>query len=193
MKIHCIVTGVLEENCYVVNEDPTQAVVVDPGDNAPDLLGFLREKGLTPGLILLTHAHRDHTGALVALQQAYGTPVAIHRGDDGLLRGNVPAVDAVQFVEGQDVLEICDLAIRVLHTPGHSWGSCCYLIDDCLFSGDTLFAGSIGRTDFAEGDMEAMRTSLGLLRALPDDTKVFPGHGPATTIGREKAVNPWLR
>lgn len=193
MEIHCLVTGVLEENCYIVNQNDIQAVIVDPGDNAPDLLGFLRSHNLTPELILLTHAHQDHTGALVALQQACGTPVAVHRADNGLLLGNVPEMEAARFVEGDEVLEICDLSIRVLHTPGHSWGSCCYLIDTALFSGDTLFAGSIGRTDFAEGDDAAMRSSLGLLRTLPDDTLVLPGHGPATTIGREKATNPWLR
>lgn len=193
MDIHCLVTGVLEENCYIVSGDGGQAVIVDPGDNAPDLLGFLRQRELTPELILLTHAHHDHTGALVALQQTYGTPVAVHRADNGLLLGSVPQVGAARFVEGEEILKTCGLAIRVLHTPGHSWGSCCYLIDTALFSGDTLFAGSIGRTDFAEGDEEAMRASLNLLRTLPDDTLVLPGHGPASTIGREKAVNPWLR
>lgn len=193
MDIHCIVTGLLQENCYVVSENRSQAVVVDPGDNAPDLLLYLRSRGLTPELILLTHAHQDHTGALVALQQAYNTPVAVHRMDNGLLEGSVPKAEAARFVEGEEVLHVCGLSIRVLHTPGHSWGSCCYLIDDALFSGDTLFAGSIGRTDFEEGDWEAMQASLELLRSLPSSTRVFPGHGPSTTISREKAENPWLR
>lgn len=193
MKIHCVVNGVLEENCYIVTENEAQAVIVDPGDNAPDILDFLRLQRLTPELILLTHAHHDHTGALVALQQAYGTPVAMHRDDNGLLSGNAPEVDAVRFVEGEDVLEACGMTIRVLHTPGHSWGSCCYLIDQILFSGDTLFSGSIGRTDFPEGNWAAMESSLALLKSLPDDTRVYPGHGIPTTIGREKATNPWLR
>ena len=193
MDIHCIVTGMLQENCYVVSAEPGRAVVVDPGDNAPDLILYLKNAGLTPELILLTHAHADHTGALIALQEAYHTPVAVHREDNGLLAGSVPGIEGARFVEGEEVLEICGLAIQVLHTPGHSRGSCCYLVNNALFSGDTLFAGSIGRTDFPEGNWEAMQASLATLRTLPDGTRVYPGHGPATTIGQEKATNPWLR
>ncbi|MBD5560626.1 MAG: MBL fold metallo-hydrolase [Clostridia bacterium] len=193
MQIYRVITGVLEENCYIATQDGAQAVVVDPGDNAPDLIGVLRQQKLEPVLILLTHGHSDHTGALVALQQEFGTPVAVHREENGLLEGSVPALDAARFVEGEEVLETAGLAIRVLHTPGHTWGSCCYLINDVLFSGDTLFAGSIGRTDFPEGSDEAMQESLAVLRSLPDDVQVLPGHGPATSIGREKATNPWLR
>lgn len=193
MQIIRVITGPLEENTYIVSADGSNAVIVDPGDNAPDVIGILRENSLTPQLLLLTHGHFDHTGAITALQQAYGVPVAVHQEDNGLMSGSVPDVQKVRFVSGEDILETAGLRIRVLHTPGHSRGSCCYLINAVLFSGDTLFAGSIGRTDFPESDPEAMRISLRILLELPDRTRVFPGHGPETTIEREKQTNPWLR
>ena len=193
MQIIRVITGQLEENTYIVSEDGANAVIVDPGDNAPDVIGVLKERNLTPVLLLLTHGHWDHTGAITALQQNYGVPVAVHREDNGLMRGSVPDVEQVRFVDGEEVLEMDGLRIQVLHTPGHSRGSCCYLVDGALFAGDTLFAGSIGRTDFPESDPQAMKVSLDILRQLPDKTRVFPGHGPETTIGHEKMTNPWLR
>lgn len=193
MQIIQVVTGQLEENTYIVSADGTDAAVIDPGENAPDLIAALENNHLFPRLILLTHGHWDHTGAITALQETFHVPVAVHQEDNGLMRGTVPNVEEVRFINGEDILETGGMRIQVLHTPGHSRGSCCYLIDDVLFSGDTLFAGSIGRTDFPESSPEAMRVSLRTLRGLPDLTRVFPGHGPETTIGREKKINPWLR
>lgn len=194
MQIICVPTGVLEENTYIVYEQGTgMAVLVDPGDNAPDILGVLREQNLTPALILLTHAHFDHVGAITALQTQFGTPIAVHRNDRGMLEGNVPEIGAVQFVDGEEVLQEGGLDIQVLHTPGHSAGSVCYLVNGVLFSGDTLFQGSIGRTDFPESSPEDMAHSLEILRQLPETTVVYPGHGGPTTIGQERRTNPWMR
>lgn len=194
MQVVCVTTGVLQENAYIVYEEGTgHAVIIDPGDNAPDIIGLLREKKLEPALILLTHGHFDHTGAITAIQDAYGTPVAMHQNDHGLLAGSVPATGAVKFVDGRDTLQGYDLDIQVLHTPGHSAGSVCYLINGCLFSGDTLFKGTIGRTDFPESSPQDMRRSLEILRTLPETTPVYPGHGEPTTIGQERRTNPWLR
>lgn len=194
MQILCLRTGVLEENAYIVfEEDGSDALLVDPGDNAPDILGQLRAHNLTPILILLTHGHFDHVGALRAVQNAYGTPVAMHENDHGMLEGDVPEVGAFRFVHGGAELEGYGFDIQVIHTPGHSAGSVCYLIDGALFSGDTLFEGSIGRTDFPDSSWPDMQRSLNTLKELPETTQVYPGHGDPTTIGKERRTNPWMR
>lgn len=194
MQVICVPTGALEENAYIVYEEGTgRAVLVDPGDNAPDILGILREHDLTPVLILLTHGHFDHIGAISAIQATYDTPVAMHENDHRMLEGNVPWKDAVRFVNGSDVLQGYDLDIQVLYTPGHSAGSVCYLINGELFSGDTLFRGTIGRTDFPDSSPQAMKRSLDILKQLPETTPVYPGHGDPTTIGQERRTNPWMR
>lgn len=194
MQIITVRTGVLQENTYIVfEEDGGKALIVDPGDDAPDILGELRAHNLTPVLILLTHGHHDHIGAITALQSAYGTPIAIHENDRHMLAGSVPQTDMDKFVAGDEILQGYQFDIQVLHTPGHSAGSVCYLINGVLFSGDTLFQGSIGRTDFPDSDPRAMEHSLDILRQLPGVTKVFPGHGAPTTIEQERRTNPWMR
>lgn len=185
-------TGPLQENTYIIYEGEN-AIIVDPGDNAPDLLGLIRSHGLTPVLILLTHAHADHTGAVQALQNDFQTPIAVHEADNGLLKGNVPDVLKVRYLQGREILEGYGFDIEVIPTPGHTAGSVCYLINGVLFSGDTLFRGTIGRTDFPESSWPDMERSLEILRTLPGTTKVFPGHGPSTTIDAERATNPWMR
>lgn len=194
MKIAQIVTGMLQENTYVLNEDEHAALVIDPGDDAPSVIGFLRKQNLEPKLILLTHAHADHIGALDALRAAYPqAALYMHEGDTALLESTVPQTHVDRFFKGDETFHVSGLDIRVLPTPGHTKGGCCYLINGALFSGDTLFEGTIGRTDFPESNWNDMQESLLLLRSLPEDTPVYPGHGNSTTIGREKATNPWMR
>lgn len=194
MKIRKIPVGMLQENCYFVSDENGETAVIDPGDEADRLLGLLQSGGLTPRCILLTHGHFDHVGAAAALAERYHCPVYLHEADRTLparlTGGPLPQTRALH--EG-DELAVGALRFRVLETPGHSAGSVSLLCGDALFSGDTIFAGgSWGRTDFPGGSEPALRTSLRRLAALPPQTRVFPGHGPETTIAAERACDPFM-
>lgn len=194
MKIRKIPVGMLQENCYFVSDENGETAVIDPGDEADRLLGLLQSGGLTPCCILLTHGHFDHVGAAAALAERYHCPVYLHEEDRALparlTGGPLPQTRALH--EG-DELAVGALRFRVLETPGHSAGSVSLLCGDALFSGDTIFAGgSWGRTDFPGGSEPALRTSLRRLAALPPQTRVFPGHGPETTIAAERACDPFM-
>ena len=194
MKIRKIPVGMLQENCYFVSDENGETAVIDPGDEADRLLGLLQSGGLTPCCILLTHGHFDHVGAAAALAERYHCPVYLHEADRALparlTGGPLPQTRALH--EG-DELAVGALRFRVLETPGHSAGSVSLLCGDALFSGDTIFAGgSWGRTDFPGGSEPALRASLRRLAALPPQTRVFPGHGPETTIAAERACDPFM-
>ncbi|OIO95448.1 MAG: hypothetical protein AUK03_05510 [Anaerolineae bacterium CG2_30_64_16] len=208
MILETIVVGALQANCYVCGCARTrQAVVIDPGDNAPAIIEMLGRHNLSLARIVATHAHFDHILAARPLQDATGTPFYLHRGDRPILAsmrqttqawigfdpGNPPQLNG-DLAAGQ-VIEIGDLALEVRLTPGHSPGSVTF-VDHAgrrAFTGDALFAGSIGRTDLPGGEM---KTLLGAIRAqilsLPDDYAVLPGHGPASTVGEERRTNPFL-
>ena len=204
MERMTIQVGTFEVNCSILIENG-KAWIVDPGQEADRILELLKQKNLVPAAILLTHAHFDHIGAVPALQAAYpDLKVCIHKNDAPVLTHamnqlppeyppiarpkNLVELEAGVKLEGLDSLE-------VLETPGHTPGGVCYFFkaDKLLLSGDTLFAGSIGRTDFPGGDMATLVGSLKKLKALPDDTLVVPGHGPFTSIADEKAGNPFLQ
>jgi len=189
----------------VLWQDPQAAWVVDPGAEPETILDFLKKNGLAVGLYFLTHGHIDHISALDPLLAAHPAPVHLHEGDaswafSGLNRFppyvNVPARPAslVPTPTPAPRLAAGGLTAEIVQTPGHSPGCQCLQFADAklLLSGDTLFAGSVGRTDLPGGDGRTLRRSLRLLTVLPDDTLVIPGHGPTTTIGAEKRDNPYL-
>ena len=207
--VTCIVTGAYRENAYLVTDGAGAAAIVDPGEDAPLLLGALRASGSRLAAVLLTHGHLDHIAALPALLAAAPAPVHAAAADAAWCFSARNALEpyepilapppdlAADLAEGA-AIPVGRLRFRVLATPGHSPGSVCLLLEGApgepatLFAGDTLFAGSIGRTDFEGGDDAAMAASLRRLASLPPATRVLSGHGPATTIGRELRVNPYL-
>jgi len=194
----CIVVGDLGTNCYLA-DTPQGIVVIDPGAEAEEILRALQRRGRpVVRAILLTHGHFDHTGAAQELAAALGAPVYACAADEAWLQGRLsifglrtPPVQATLFDDDRLLL---DLDIAVMRTPGHTPGSVVYVTGEAAFVGDTLFAGSIGRTDLPGGDEEAIIESLRLLlRRLDDHLPLYPGHGPPTTLAQELRTNPWVQ
>lgn len=206
MIFETLVVGPLQCNCMIVGcEQTREALVVDPGDEVDRILGVLDYHGLKVRGILQTHAHFDHVGATKPLKEATGAPVYLHKEDLFLyqhlaeqvamfgLKAPEPATIEHWFKEGDEV-KAGTVSAQVLHTPGHSPGSVSFSLPGKLLSGDTLFAGSIGRTDLWGGSYEQIIQSIRTrLLVFSDETEVHPGHGPSTTIGREKRSNPFLQ
>lgn len=200
-----LIVGPLQVNCYILADEKTkEAVVIDPGDDAQDLLNIIRSKDLKVKYIVNTHAHFDHVGANRDLQEATGAEILLHEADASLLNASTDQAvmfgmkapsspPADRYLKHGDLVTAGEVSLKVLHAPGHSSGGICLLEDGIVFSGDALFAGSIGRTDLPGGDLMTLINSIqSNLLTLPDDTRVFPGHGPDTTIGAEKKENPFL-
>lgn len=204
MQVYQKPLGYMGTNCYVVDAGNGSAIAIDPGAEGNELLAFLKEKGLKLTKILLTHGHFDHIGGVNALTAATGAQVfASRRDEDMLLHQNryfpeemigafSPVTADIWVNEGDTIVE-GDCTFQVVDTPGHTPGGVCYLCEDHLFSGDTLFAGSIGRTDFPGGDYYTLMESLGKLRALEKNYTVCPGHGEMTTLQVEKNENNYLK
>lgn len=188
MKIQTIVTGMIRENCYVVSDDNGKAAVVDPGDDTAKIISYIDDNNLDVEWILITHPHFDHIGALVPVKEHTGAKVAVGAADAEGIR----FAPDLACKEG-DVIKAGDLAFHVIETPGHTPGGVCYICGDSMFSGDTLFMESIGRSDLAGGDFGQMRQTLVKLRDLPyDDLTVYPGHMEATTLQHERQYNPFM-
>jgi hydroxyacylglutathione hydrolase len=200
--------GPLQCNCSVIGDEKThEAMVIDPGDQIEGILDILRQEKLTLKQIVITHAHIDHVGGAMKLKAATGAPILMNQNDHALLKmldmqaawiGMRPPGDVqVDEAIGQGrVLKIGEITSNVIHTPGHTEGSICvyFPAEKKLIAGDTLFAGSIGRTDLPGGSMDKIMRSLHTqVLALPDETEVVPGHGPSTTIGEERETNPFLQ
>src|SRR5436190_6958743 len=200
--------GVLGCNCSVIGDEQThEGIVIDPGDDIEHVLQAIRKHKLTIKQIVITHAHIDHVGVAMKLRAATGAPILLNKNDHALLKMiDVQAawigmrspgpVQIDQSIEDQDLIKLGNLQASVLHTPGHTQGSIClyFPAEKKLIAGDTLFQGSIGRTDLPSGSFEKIMRSLhDKLLSLPDETTVIPGHGPLTSIGAEREVNPFLK
>ena len=203
MKLEQVVVGDLGVNCYIVScEQTKKAAVIDPGENGQTILEKIKNVDVVA--IINTHGHADHIGANKMIKDVTKADIFIHRDDAMMLLeprlnlsiflGNeIKSYAADRIVESGDTIAIGNIALKVIHTPGHTKGGICLYTDGILFSGDTLFAESVGRTDFPGGSMrELMKSVTEKLLILPENTKVLPGHGAATTIGWERSHNQFL-
>ena len=195
LKIHVLPLGDYQTNCYIVHEEnSTDCLIIDPGYEPEIISSYLEEKGLTPEAILLTHCHFDHVGAVKDLAAQYDCKVFLDKKELAMppMLTNGPLYYTDGYGDG-DTLTLAGIPIQVLETPGHTPGSVCLRTEGALFSGDTLFAGSCGRTDLPGGSWEQMTASLKRLAAIPENLWVLPGHGETSTLDSEKKYNPYLR
>ena len=195
LKIHCMPLGLYQTNCYIIHEESnSHCIVIDPGYEADTILGYLRDNGLTLDAITLTHGHFDHVGAVRQIAADTDCEVYLSIADlampPQLTAG--PLYYTHTYEEGLQ-LNIAGIPILVIPTPGHTPGSVCLRMEDNLFSGDTLFAGSCGRTDLPGGSYTQIMDSLKKLSNLQGQYKVFPGHGESTTLDEEKRYNPYMK
>ena len=206
MIVEKLEVGPIMANCFIVGcENTKEAVVIDPGDEADRILLKLADLGLKVKCLVNTHGHFDHVGGNKRMKEVTAAPLGIHPEDEpmlmelsasaarfGLSAENSPPADLA--LEDGDTIQFGQITLTVIHTPGHSRGGICLHTPGHLFAGDTLFAGSIGRTDLPGGDYDTLIASIKTrLLSLDDDTVVYTGHGPETTIGNEKRMNPFLR
>lgn len=198
MIIKNIVVGAYQENCYLlIDENNKECAIFDPGAQEDLIFEVISRLNLIPKMILLTHGHFDHVGAVKAIKEKYNIPLYMSQKDDEIrvkdseLFGEIPKVDF--YLKDKDIIKFSRLDIEVIETPGHTPGGVCFLVDDILITGDTLFNGSIGRTDFTGGNFDTLISSIKTkLVVLDDNIKVFPGHGTSTSIALEKRQNPYL-
>lgn len=208
MLIKRLVVGALQANCYILVDEPTgSAAVIDPGDDAPAISRIIKESGAKLTHILLTHAHPDHSFAAGALQEDFSdAALLVHEAETDQVLAEIldlvaqfydmdaykPLKPAGHLID-EDLLAVGSSKLKVIYTPGHSPGGVGFQTGNVVFTGDTLFAGGIGRTDFPGGSYEKLMESIHTkLLALPDETVIYPGHGPESTIGVERESNPWI-
>jgi glyoxylase-like metal-dependent hydrolase (beta-lactamase superfamily II) len=196
-----LAVGPLQVNCYIIFDDLSrEAVVIDPGDEAERIIGLLKDLDLSVRHIVCTHGHFDHVGAVAELREATEAALAVHREEVATFFSSAemagfwgfeigPLPEPERLLSEGDTIQAGNISLQVIHTPGHSPGGLCLLGDGVLVSGDTLFAGSVGRTDFPGGAQDRLIESFRRLMAFPEETRVLPGHGPETTIGRERREN----
>ncbi len=188
MKIESLPLGNLWTNCYLLRADDL-VIIIDPAAESDELFQLIGTRGVD--MIINTHGHFDHVGGNSILKEKYGAKILLHQADAALFRETVPPeVEVDQFIDEGD--KIGAGTLEVLHMPGHSPGSIILVGTGVIFCGDLIFAGSIGRTDFPGGSSRDMTTSLQRLAALPGDYTLYPGHGPTTTLAKERAMNPFL-
>lgn len=204
MIVNTLTLGPMQANCYLLEcEETLSAVVIDPGDDADVILNILEERKLNLELIINTHGHVDHIAANSDLKQKTNAQLCIHKLDADMIVNPqknlssfigraISSSPASKILKDGDILEAGMISLKVIHTPGHSPGSICLLTDEAIFTGDLLFAGSIGRYDFPGSSYEQIINSLKKIMELDDNIEVYPGHGPITTIGEERSTNLFL-
>lgn len=205
MTIERLTAGPIGNNIYILMADDGSAAVIDPGFEAGRILAEIKRLNAKVQYVLLTHGHFDHAGCAAEIKAATGAKIALHEADCpmlkepamftrafGALAAGAQGAEADIILHDGDTLPLGELTIRVLHLPGHSPGSCFFLVGDSIFSGDVLFKGCVGRTDLTGGDTEAMKRSIRKVNGLTGDYKVYPGHDAPTTLREEQRTNPYL-
>jgi glyoxylase-like metal-dependent hydrolase (beta-lactamase superfamily II) len=201
MIVKRLIVGPLEENTYIIGDEETkQAIVIDPGDEPDRIMNEVKANGLEVNAIICTHAHFDHIGAAGDVKKATGANIILHKEDLetydlakdqaafwGYSVDDLPQPDS--YIDEGDEVKVGNLSFKVMHTPGHSRGGICLYGEGIVVTGDTIFQGSVGRTDFPGGSIEKLKESFKRLLDLPENTHVLSGHGPETTIGNEKTGN----
>ena len=205
MILEQIIVGPLQTNCYIIGCEKTlEAAVIDPGDEMDKIITVINENNINVKYIFVTHAHVDHIAHLLKLKQEIHAEIVMHADDQFLF--DTAAIQAMMFglsdpgnpepdrlVSDNEIIKVGDLEVKVLHTPGHSPGSVTYHVDNHLFVGDLIFAGSIGRTDLPGGNYTTLINSVkSKIFTLADETIIYPGHGPSTSVGEEKKYNPFF-
>lgn len=206
MKISKFILGNMQTNCYfIIDEESKACIVVDPADSIEVIMQKLSDKGLKCEKIILTHGHFDHMLALEALREKTEAPLLVHEADNELLQDpnkslmafyagiNTPIRQPEIFLHDGDVIDFHGNEIKVIHTPGHTAGSCCFILGEHMISGDTLFRGNVGRYDFYGGDYETMQKSLKKISELTVNYRIYPGHGPSTHLDYEKEYNIYMK
>ena len=203
IKIHTLMLGAYQTNCYIVHDEAAKTcAVIDPGFTPERVLEYVDKLGLSVEAILLTHGHFDHVGGVEALVKETNCALWMRESDYTQFKNPqndffYPIHDCdfteVRFCEDEEQIHAGGLTFTALETPGHTWGSVCYVCENAMFSGDTLFAGSCGRTDLPGGDWQTIMLSLERLAELEGDYNVYPGHGESTTLDRERNTNPYMR
>lgn len=198
MKVKRLQVGIYAANCYIaMDDDSKEAAIIDPGGDADEIIAAADEMGAAVKYVLLTHGHKDHTGAASEVAEHYGAKLGINEKDarvspEDYLEGKFSREAEISLKEGV-ILNLGNQEMKCIETPGHTAGGVTFHIDGMLFTGDTLFSGSIGRTDLGGGDLFTIIESIKeKLMTLSDDTIVLPGHGPQTTVKRERASNPYI-
>ncbi|MGI6487718.1 MAG: MBL fold metallo-hydrolase [Syntrophomonadaceae bacterium] len=206
MILKALEVGAIAANCYIIGcEETMEGAVIDPGGSPKDILRVIKDLNLKIKYIINTHGHIDHMGANRQVKEATGATILIHEEDAGMLTNpasnfsmfmgrNITSPGAEQFIKDGDIIKIGNtIELEVMHTPGHSRGGVCLKTGNMIFAGDTLFYGSIGRTDFPGGSFKTLIESIkNRILCYEDDVVVYPGHGPATTVGFERKHNPFL-
>ena len=204
MIVKRLQAGVYAANCYIIHTEDGDGLVVDPAGDVDEIVKYLEESNVKVGAIVLTHGHGDHIGGVLELKELLDVPVMVHSDDEDMVKnsalnlstsmpmGEVNFKPDILLNDGDDI-PLGDRSVKVIHTPGHTKGGICLLVDGILITGDTLFQGSIGRTDLYGGDFDIlMKSIVEKLMILPDDTVVYPGHGGPSTIGVERRNNPFI-
>lgn len=199
MIVKTILAGMYEENCYLlVDEDTKECGIIDPGGQAKRIGSAIKTLNAKPKYIILTHGHMDHVDGVVELAKEFNIPFYVSKVDeeymekDNTVFGTLPKASG--YLKEGDTVKLGDKTIEVIETPGHTKGGLCFLVEDKVFTGDTLFQGSVGRSDFDGGDSrELIKSIKEKLLPLGDNVEVYPGHGPMSTIGYEKMRNPFLQ